>query len=362
MPEVSVVIPSYNHASFIGEAVRSVLAQSFADLELIVVDDGSSDQSLQVLAGFKDPRLHVFQQENRGAHAAINRGLQQASGKFLAILNSDDAYHPQRLEKMVSTLKSDPQVGLISSYITAVDGEGRTVGIKHGYKDSEPWLLDAPGSSFRAGTDLVAVLHTVNFLATTSNFVFSRSCYEQVGDFLPLRYTHDWDFALRAVRGFSLKLFSEPLLRYRMHNRNTIRENQAAMIFEICWILAVHLPTFTLERSAAEKDPGLFVRQLLNSVYTYDCDRVLNVLLLKRLDENPQAAARLLEATDAERIEFIKYIQQRVNEAAHNEIRKNGGESPNQRHATPSLWRRGYRYLRRRMDYLRAGLNNRRHH
>jgi glycosyltransferase involved in cell wall biosynthesis len=116
VPEFSVVIPSYNHASYLAEAVNSVLNQSLSDLELIVVDDGSTDQSLVVLSGFKDPRLRIFQQDNQGAHAAINRGLREACGKYLAILNSDDVYHPQRLERADSVLTTQPELGLVGSY------------------------------------------------------------------------------------------------------------------------------------------------------------------------------------------------------------------------------------------------------
>ena len=97
MADVSVVIPSYNHAAYIREAVDSVLSQSLSDLELIVVDDGSQDESLDILAGYSDRRFHLYTQLNQGAHAAINRGLHAAAGDYLAILNSDDAYHPQRL-------------------------------------------------------------------------------------------------------------------------------------------------------------------------------------------------------------------------------------------------------------------------
>ena len=113
MPEISVIIPSYNHAPYIGYAVESVFSQSYTDFELIVVEDGSTDNSLEVLSGFSDPRLRVLTQPNQGAHAAINRGLRAAMGEYLAILNSDDLYHPLRLAKMIEALKADRQVGLV---------------------------------------------------------------------------------------------------------------------------------------------------------------------------------------------------------------------------------------------------------
>lgn len=312
MPRVSVIIPSYNHAAFIAEAVNSVLSQSEADLELIVVDDGSTDESLDVLAGFSDPRLRVFSQSNQGAHAAINRGLREARSKYLAILNSDDAYHPARLEKALRVLEAQPQIGLLGTYIEIVDAEGKSLGIKHGYKDCHPWPLEQPERSFRATENLQAALLTENYWATTSNFVFSRLWFERVGEFRPLRYAHDWDFALRMAQVAQLELLAEPLVRYRVHPRNTIRENIAAMIFEICWCLAVHLPRNVTDRQLFGDQPiEQQIDQLLHSIYTFGCDRVLAVMMLQ-LWAHPERAERLLDPQDPLRARYLEFILQRL--------------------------------------------------
>ena len=140
MTKASVVIPSYNHAAFISDAIESVLNQSMTDLELIIIDDGSTDDSMDVISGFSDPRLTVTAQTNQGAHAAINRGLQESSGMYLAILNSDDVYHTQRLERVIDVFETDSQLGMVGSYIEIIDDRNKTLGIKHGYNDSSPWL------------------------------------------------------------------------------------------------------------------------------------------------------------------------------------------------------------------------------
>lgn len=319
MPEVSVVIPSYNHAGYIAEAVNSVLNQSLPDLELIVVDDGSTDRSLEVLAGFSDPRLRVSPQANQGAHAAINRGLREASGRYLSILNSDDAYTPERLEKALAVFNERPEVGLVGSYIEIVNSEGQSLGIKHGYADCPPWLLEVPQRSFRAGSDLRAALLTENYWSTTSNFVFSRTCFERVGEFRPLRYAHDWDFALRVARFAPLVLLPEPLVRYRLHASNTIRENQAAMVFEILWCLAVNLPEHLQDRDFIDRAPqDWWVEELLHSIYAFDSDRVLSVMLLQRLHENPMAALHMLEAGNPTREKYLEFIRRRLAEAEAN--------------------------------------------
>jgi glycosyltransferase involved in cell wall biosynthesis len=296
-PKVSVVIPSYNHAAYIRRAAESVLAQTLADLELIIVDDGSTDDSLQALAGIADRRMTVVAQENRGAHAAINRGLGMARGAYLSILNSDDAYHPERLACLTAVLEADPSIGLAGSYITVMDVGGKFLGVKQGYADLSPWELPHPERSFRAGDDLHAALLTENYFATTSNYVFPRAAWRQAGDFLSLRYAHDWDFALRVARQYRLHLQPQPLMEYRVHPGNTIRENKAAMVFEICWVLARHLPH-------TPADPA----RLLHSIHTFGCDRVLNALLARSLHADDRLSLALLQRDNPERQIYLAYI------------------------------------------------------
>jgi glycosyltransferase involved in cell wall biosynthesis len=312
MPHVSVVIPLYNHEQFIAEAVESVLTQTVTDLELIVVDDGSTDNSLDIVQGFTDRRLKVLSQSNQGAHAAINRGLREATGTYLAILNSDDMYLPTRLEKLTSILETDPQIGLAASYIEVVDKDGKPLGIKHSYRDLEPWLLEKPERSFRAGLDPEEALLTENFLATTSNYVFSRKWYERIGEFRKLKYAHDWDFALRVTHHARLALHPEPLMKYRVHTTNTIREDQVTMIFEICWCLAVHLPRFLEHREFLRLPLAKRIDQLLHSIYTYECDRVLSVMLLQEIAHNPDTAVSLLDTDNPSRSQYINYIHDRL--------------------------------------------------
>ncbi len=325
MPDISVVIPSYNHALFLARAVNSVLGQEWAttyqpELELIVVDDGSTDESLQILGGIADVvrddrRLRVIAQENQGAHAAINRGLREARGDVLAILNSDDEYHPQRLQKALAELSSANHPGLVASYIEIIDAENRSLGIKHGYLDQVPWNLEMPERSFRAfagsaAGNLANALLTENYLGTSSNFVFTRAGYRAIGEFRPLRYMHDWDFALRLSRRAPISLLPEPLLRYRMHAQNTIRQDQAAMVFELCWILAIHLPIALGNSTDTE-----FVDRLLHSIYTYQCERVLSVMLAQGLQADESKALALLNPDDSERAVYIEHIQRRLSKA-----------------------------------------------
>ncbi|MCB0170098.1 MAG: glycosyltransferase [Anaerolineae bacterium] len=312
MPKISVIIPSYNHANFINEAIQSVLSQSISDLELIIVDDGSSDDSLNVLKTINDSRVRIITQQNQGAHAAINRGITESTGQYLAILNSDDVYHSLRLEKLLNLLETKQEVGLVSSHIKIIDQNGTEKGIKKGYETLSPWTLSAPRKSFRAGQELKAVLLTENYLATTSNFIFERKIFEQIGAFLPLRYTHDWDFALRVAEVKQIALLPEVLLNYRVHGSNTIRENKAAMIFEICWCLAVHLPRHTSAAWFLAQPLDIRIEQLLHSIYVFGLEQVLNVMLLLQLYENHQLALQLLEINNPSRLKILEFIQSQL--------------------------------------------------
>src|SRR5215213_8778257 len=126
---VSVVVPLYNHARFVADAVRSALAQGPVLREVVVVDDGSTDNSAEALlaACGDDARLVLWSQPNRGAHAAINAGLLRATGEVLAVLNSDDVYAPGRLDRLVAALDADPGADLAATGLSFVDGGGSPI-------------------------------------------------------------------------------------------------------------------------------------------------------------------------------------------------------------------------------------------
>ncbi len=314
MTEISIIIPSYNHDKYIGNAINSVLNQSIEDWELIIVDDGSTDNSLETIKRFSDPRIHLFCQANSGAHSAINLGLRNSKGDYLAILNSDDMYHPKRLEHLLRLFEENPRINFAGSHIQIIDDSGKKLSIKHGYQDSHPWALAHPEKSFRQESDLRLALLTENYWATTSNFIFTRTIFEEIGEFRPLRYAHDWDYALRAAAITPLLMIPEALLQYRIHQSNTIREDTSAMIFEICWILAMHLPQyirredFLNQASWAERTD-----QLLSSIYTYGMERVLSVMLLQTLPSHSDFALALLEPTNPVRDIYLDFIRENVN-------------------------------------------------
>jgi glycosyltransferase involved in cell wall biosynthesis len=222
-PLVSVLMPSYNHAPYVRAAVESVLQQSYEDLELIAIDDASSDATWEVLQSFDDERLRRYRHAaNQGAHATLNEAMGMAQGDYIAILNSDDIYSPMRLERLVEAATAVDSAELFMySDVEFIDAAGASAG-EHGRAVDYRALraicntLD-PSNWFLAGNPAIS----------TSNFFFSSSLAKKVGGFAPLRYTHDWDWALRACRQTMPIWFRETLLSYRVHPGNSLSEDDA---------------------------------------------------------------------------------------------------------------------------------------
>jgi len=296
-PTVSVVIPSYNHGRFIGRAVGSVLSSSFAELELVIVDDGSTDDTLEVLQPFRNhPKVRVRTQENRGAHAALNVGLSLAEGQLLFVLNSDDAYHPERIRRLVERFRDDPAVVLAASWIEVMDAGDGPLGVKRGPLNMPPWPPASSGPLLSELPELELAMLETNFVSTTSNIAFRRSLVDEAGlDFLPLRYTHDWEFILAACRHGRLALVEEPLVRYRVHDSNTIREGAAQAIgemrFEVMWTVCRHAPNTCADAAARGHREGDLARRMWRSLPRFGCEALLvELLALRGLDVTPPAS------------------------------------------------------------------------
>ncbi|MBV6496243.1 MAG: putative glycosyltransferase EpsE [Pyrinomonadaceae bacterium] len=123
---ISVIIPNYNYARYLPEAIESVLAQTHKNVEVIVVDDGSTDDSKEVLASFGD-RIRTIFQQNQGVSAARNRGVAESNGDFLAFLDADDAFLPSKLEKQLELFRADEEIGLVHVGMVNVDPNGLKV-------------------------------------------------------------------------------------------------------------------------------------------------------------------------------------------------------------------------------------------
>lgn len=129
MPKVSVIIPTYNAEKYIAETINSVVGQTFQDFEILVVDDGSPDKSVEICQQFADPRIKIIRQANRGLPGARNTGIRHAEGEFIAFLDADDVWCPEKLQKHVQHLDNAPQVGISFSYSAFINEVGALTGL-----------------------------------------------------------------------------------------------------------------------------------------------------------------------------------------------------------------------------------------
>lgn len=310
-PLLSVVIPSYNHEQYIGEAIESVLNQTYPNLELIIIDDGSRDDSVKRIQSFEDERITLVCQQNAGAHNAINRGLEMAKGDYLAILNSDDIYTGMRFEQMICALEEQKEAEFACSYIQVIDSSGKALGIKEGWRNMEPWVIEHPELSYQATDDFKLNLLMTNFTSTTSNFLFTRSLYEKIGGMRNLRFAHDWDFALRAAEVTECIMVEQPLLKYRVHNTNTISSNRKWMLFEIAWMLATNLERYYNKLIFQEEDAGETIVRLAESLNFQQNDKVfwmIKVFIEAQRAKGIEHPEELLLEDEALRNRFLNYV------------------------------------------------------
>ncbi|MCU0223440.1 MAG: glycosyltransferase [Acidobacteria bacterium] len=204
---VSAVLSCFNHAQYVGEAVESMLQQTLAPYEIIVVDDGSSDGSLQVLQAFGE-RIRLLTHPghaNRGSADSMNLGAAAARGDLIAFLESDDYWYPDKLRQQVEFLRAHPEIDLVYTNGHAVDQAGTRL-----------WDLFPPG--FVEQNRPEALLMNCYISAGMSTVVLRRQVFEAAGGFdTAVRYAKDHDLWLRLIERTRFAYIPEPLMAYRRH-------------------------------------------------------------------------------------------------------------------------------------------------
>lgn len=226
-PQVSVVMPAYNHERFVGKAINSVFNQSLSDLELVIVDDGSTDGTAEVIKSFSDKRLRYHYQENQDAYNALNRAIELARGHYISILNSDDFYTPDRLQRLLKVCNENNAKCVFTDVIPITEDSAPIDNPQH------PWRTwhQKNRDYYLKHKDLYKGFLHGNFMVTTSNLFMNANAMRKVGEFEPLRYLHDYDFIFRVLLEFpneTIYLDDEQLVNYRLHDSNTISEATVA--------------------------------------------------------------------------------------------------------------------------------------
>jgi glycosyltransferase involved in cell wall biosynthesis len=209
-PQVSVIITSYNQARFLGDAIESVLMQTYSEFEIIVVDDGSTDNALEVVARY--PRLRYIRQDNQGLSAARNTGLHESNGAYVVFLDADDRLLPIALETGVHCLEVHPQCGFVSGHYS---------------------LIAADGSPMRrrkvqcVERDHYQALLSTNYIGMHATVMYRRAIFESVGEFnTSLRACEDYDLYLRIAARVPIYCHDKIVAEYRQHGANMSRNHR----------------------------------------------------------------------------------------------------------------------------------------
>lgn len=283
--KVSVLVPAFNRADFIEETIESVLQQDYPDLELIVVDDGSTDGTYEILCRYAEQhRVKLFTHKNRvnrGQSASLNLGLKRAEGNYIAVLDSDDKFLPGKVSSQVNFLKANSHIGLVYGMGEAIDESGR-------------WLYDILSEGHVEPNDPNAVLLDCYFLLP-QNALVRREIYEEVGGFNEsFRAAQDHDMLIRMAEKTSFGFMPKKLFQYRRHSnsisskgqrlrwetgfeilegaksrypyeRSTIRKRRALLNFrmaQVCWHEKQHVGALKYLLTSGYLDPSRALKVL----------------------------------------------------------------------------------------------------
>lgn len=255
-PTVSVIVPAYNSERYLEAALRSVCAQTFQDFEIIVVDDGSTDGTAGLAEGFRqhDERIRVIHQRNRGISAARNAGTAASYGRVVALLDSDDMWLPEYLERQLAVLEKHPGADIVSA--NAINFGGRS--------DGELWKATAPGCRSVSLLDLIEDETSVCIMS-----MFRRRVIDLIGGFdTTLRGSEDYDYWLRAaVHGLGILFNGAPLAYYR-RRPDSVSADESMMLEAIQVPLRKvrqQVPAGSPEAAAIDRQLERFERERLMS-------------------------------------------------------------------------------------------------
>ncbi|MEO5590692.1 MAG: glycosyltransferase family 2 protein [Gemmatimonadaceae bacterium] len=228
--KISVIIPTYNYARYITEAIESVISQAIDDMEIIVIDDGSTDDTTEVLSRISDPRLRVIRTPNRGISAALNEGLNQATGEFIAFLDADDRWLPEKLERQLAIMATEPDLAVVFTNFYCFNTEGRFADDQFHFIPelrNVPTAPTAGGGQRILGDAFSQIVEFYDIPAWIQTMLFRASAVASTR-FLEVERTgsrriemcEDLNFCLRIFRLGAVAYIYDPLVEVRRHGAN----------------------------------------------------------------------------------------------------------------------------------------------
>lgn len=247
MPIISVIVPVFNGEKTIKETIESVLNQTFTDFELIVIDDGSQDRTLEVVHRIQDSRIKVFSYLNAGQSTSRNRGITIAKGEYISFIDADDLWTPDKLESQLKALQANPEAAVAYSWTNWIDESSQLLG---------------KGSHNTEQGDVFAKLLLNDFVANGSNSLIRRQALTEVGGFDPsVTPAEDWDLWLRLAVHYQFVAVPVPQVLYR------ISPNSAS--FNVWKMEASSLRVIEKAYAVAPQSLQYLKRQSLGNRYKY---------------------------------------------------------------------------------------------
>ena len=245
-PLISVIIPAYNHAMYVGSTINSIMAQDYANIELIIIDDGSKDNTLEVIESMRAgcekrfTRFYVETQQNQGTCTTLNRLISHAQGEYVLLIASDDELLPGAISAMVKKMEANPEAGLVVGRNTIMDGDGRTCywdeARNNVYDPARAKyltlsdFLDAttyPTTHPKWGTyeALLQCNHIPN------GYLIRKSIIDQIPPFTKEAPLEDWWLMLQITKISRIISIEEETFRYRWHSANTIKQTEKMNLY-----------------------------------------------------------------------------------------------------------------------------------
>lgn len=219
MPLVSVIMPSYNYEKYISEAIESVLNQTFNDLELIIIDDASEDNSKKIIQLFDKKSIKIrsfFHKENEGIAKTVNECIKKAKGKYISLFSSDDIWFKEKLEKQLAILEKDEDL-IVWSEGLIIDAQGNFTG--------ESFTQMHSALNRKKSGDIFEELLKNNYICGLS-LIFKKENLKNVRRDANLKYLSDYKFLVDLAKEYKFYYISEPLVMYRIHGRNAISKDR----------------------------------------------------------------------------------------------------------------------------------------
>lgn len=273
--QVSVLMPCYNSEKYLVEAVASILNQSLIKFELIIIDDGSTDNTTKLIKGFSDNRIqYVFSDLNRGSYVARNKGLELAQGKYIVMADSDDISHPDRLRVQYDYLESNPFVVAIGTRRELINSEG-----KSNYVTEEP-----------LESDEIKIAYLRDNCLSQSTLMFRQDLLRKGYRYdESVQYCGDFDFMRRVINSHKVANLMSPLVKYRIHPSQTSSINKIQCIKSANFTRIKQLEEWNLDFSEVESQIHI---KLLFGIYLDDKEFKLAEDWLNRLIEHNEKTKR----------------------------------------------------------------------